>query len=80
MSWFVYILEMNDGKYYVWSTKNIENRLIEHQKWKSKSTKSKLPVKLLYYKQYNTIIEAIHMETKLKKSKSRKVIEVFMKS
>ena len=80
MSWYVYILEMNDGKYYVWSTKNIKNRLDEHQKWESKSTKYKLPVKLLYYKKYLTIIEAIHMETKLKKLKSRKMIEEFMKS
>jgi putative endonuclease len=79
MAWYVYILEMNTGKYYVWSTKNIENRIIEHQNWESKSTRHKLPVKLLYYKEYLTIIEAIHMETKLKKCKSRKMIQEFMK-
>ena len=80
MSWYVYILEMNNGKYYIWSTKNIENRLDEHHRWESKSTKHNLPIKLLYYKKYTTIVEAIHMETKLKKQKSRKMIEKFMKS
>jgi predicted GIY-YIG superfamily endonuclease len=80
MSWYVYILEMNNSKYYVGSTKNIENRLIEHQRWESKSTRNKLPIKLLYYKKYVNLIEAIHMETKLKKWKSRKMIEKFMKS
>jgi len=77
---YVYVLEMNNGKYYVWSTKNIENRLIEHQKWESKSTKNNLPIKLLYYKEYSSITEAIHMETKLKKWKSREMIKKFMKS
>ena len=79
MSWYVYILEMNNGKYYIWSTKNLDNRLLEHQNWESKSTKNKLPIKLLYYKKYTTIIEAIHMETKLKKWKNRKMVEEFMK-
>ncbi|MCX6825346.1 MAG: GIY-YIG nuclease family protein [candidate division SR1 bacterium] len=76
---YVYVLEMANGKYYVGSTKNIQNRLIEHQTGESKSTKNHLPVKLLFYKKYATIIEAIHMETKIKKSKSRKVIELFIK-
>ncbi len=79
MHWYVYVLEMNNAKYYVWSTKNIENRLMEHQKWESKSTKKNLPVRLLYYKKYDTIIEAIRMETKIKKWKSRKMIEKFIK-
>jgi len=79
MYWYVYILEMNNGRYYIWSTKNVQNRLVEHQEWESKSTRKHLPVKLLYYKQYTNIIEAIHMETKLKKWKSRKMIEEFMK-
>lgn len=79
MRWYVYILEMFDGKYYIWSTRYLENRLFEHQKWESKSTKNKLPVKLLFYKEYPTIKEALYMETKLKKSKSRKVIQDFMK-
>ena len=80
MSWYVYVLEMNNGKYYVWSTTDIENRLIEHQKWESKSTKNNLPIKLLYYKEYSNITEAIQMETKLKKWKSRTMTEKFMKS
>ena len=80
MCWYVYILKMNNGKYYVWSTSNLENRLMEHQKWESKSTKSNLPVKLLYYRKYITIVEAIHMETKIKKWKSRKMIENFMEN
>jgi len=77
---YVYVLKMNNGKYYVWSTKDIENRVIEHQKWESKSTRNNLPIKLLYHKEYPSLVEAIQMETKLKKWKSRKMIEKFMKS
>lgn len=76
---YVYVLEMNNGKYYVWSTKNIENRIIEHQKWENKSTKNQLPIKLLCYKTYDSSIEAIAMEKKIKKWKSRKMIEKFIK-
>ena len=80
MRWYVYILKMNNGKYYVWSTRNLENRLFEHQNWESKSTRNNLPVKLLFYKEYVTITEAIYIETKLKKWKSREMVKKFMKA
>ncbi|MCX6823063.1 MAG: GIY-YIG nuclease family protein [candidate division SR1 bacterium] len=78
MKGFVYVLEMNNGQYYIGSTRNIENRLHEHQNGEDRTTKKHLPVKLLCVKEYTTIKEAIHIEIKLKKGKSRSYTEKFM--
>jgi predicted GIY-YIG superfamily endonuclease len=51
MAW-VYILTLATWKYYIWSTTNIEQRIKEHQSWKSIYTKNKNP-ELLFQKEYN---------------------------
>lgn len=78
MSWYVYVLEMKNWKYYVWSTNNVERRFIEHQKWKVISTKNNRPLQLLYYKEFSTYEEAHEKELWLKKQKSRKIVMDFM--
>ncbi len=60
---YMYILECNDGSYYTGSTKDIERRLIQHQNGNgSNHTKKRLPVKLLYYEQYDRIDTAFYRE------------------
>lgn len=75
--WFVYILGLSDWKYYVWSTRDVDRRFIQHQQWDVLTTKNK-EAKLLFAREYWDYSEAFVMEKFLKKQKSRKVIEKFM--
>lgn len=73
---FVYILKSKrNGSYYIGSTKNVNNRYKEHCDGRVIATKYLLPVELEFYKKYQTIKEARKIEYKLKKFKSRKIIE-----
>ena len=78
VNWFVYVLSMNKWKYYIWSTTDLERRIIQHQNWYVKSTKLFIPIWLLYSRTYDTIKEARQKEYLLKKQKNRKQIEKFM--
>ncbi|MFA6256468.1 MAG: GIY-YIG nuclease family protein [Candidatus Absconditabacterales bacterium] len=75
---FVYILSMNNGKYYTGSTTDLERRITQHQNGLVKSTKLFIPIGLLYSRKYDTIKEARQKEYLLKKQKDRKQIERFM--
>jgi len=76
--WFVYILKLKDGKYYIWSTNNLERRTQQHMNGKALATKYMKPIELLYYKEYTTVHEARSVEYHLKKQKDRNQIEKFM--
>lgn len=53
---FMYILECCDGTYYTGSTIDIEKRFCEHQQGKGANyTSKRLPVKLIYFEEYNRI-------------------------
>ncbi|WP_299242197.1 GIY-YIG nuclease family protein [uncultured Aquimarina sp.] len=63
MKGYMYILGCSDGSYYTGSTKCLEKRLEQHQNGKGANhTKKRLPVKLLYYEQYNRIDTAFYRE------------------
>ncbi|MBI3589733.1 MAG: GIY-YIG nuclease family protein [Candidatus Liptonbacteria bacterium] len=50
MLFYVYVLEsMRDDNRYIGFTNNLKKRLEEHQSGKSQSTKSRLPMKLIYF-------------------------------
>jgi len=60
---FMYILECSDGSYYTGSTVDLELRLIQHQAGEGANhTKKRLPVKLVYYEEYQRIDEAFYRE------------------
>lgn len=60
---YMYILECADGSYYTGSTKDLEKRLWEHQNMLGANyTKRRLPVKLVYYEEYQRIDEAFYRE------------------
>jgi putative endonuclease len=60
---YMYILECSDGSYYTGSTKNLDIRIAQHQAGEGANhTKKRLPVKLLYFEEYQRIDEAFYRE------------------
>jgi putative endonuclease len=83
----VYIIECNDGTYYVGKTKNIEKRLKEHNGILPKGAKytlSRRPVILRYVEAYATSSLALKREYELKqlshKQKQELIFDHFMSS
>ena len=77
----VYILKSQvNGRYYVGSTSNLERRIEEHNKGKSKYTSLTRPFKLVFNQQYESLNKARSIEYKLKKLKRRDIIEKIIQS
>jgi putative endonuclease len=65
---YVYIVRCRDGTYYTGSTNNIENRIKLHNKGHgAKYLRGKLPVKLVYTKEYRYYKNVLHAERNIKK-------------
>ncbi|KKR31469.1 MAG: Excinuclease ABC subunit C [Candidatus Gottesmanbacteria bacterium GW2011_GWC2_39_8] len=80
MSGTVYILQsLVNLRYYIGSTSDFNRRIIEHQSGKSKYTKLIKPFKVVFRQEFASIIEARRIEYKLKKLKSRTIIEKIIK-
>ena len=63
MKGYMYILECDDGSYYTGSTKDLERRLAQHQAGEGANYTSKhLPVKLVYFEEFDRIDEAFYRE------------------
>ena len=63
MSAYTYLLRCSDGTLYCGWTDNIEKRLAAHNSGKaSKYTRSRLPVKLIYFETFDTKQEAMSGE------------------
>ncbi len=70
---YMYILECADGSYYTGSTKHLELRVQQHQAGEgAKHTAKHLPVKLVYYEEYNRIDHAFCREQQIKKWNRKK--------
>jgi len=65
--YFTYILECRDNSYYVGSSDHLKNRLKCHRDGKASTwTAFRLPVILIYYEIYNTLVDARRRERQLK--------------
>jgi putative endonuclease len=65
---YTYILQCNDGSFYTGWTNNLDRRLKAHNKGNaSKYTRSRLPVRLVYYEEYSTKQEAMSREYAIKR-------------
>jgi putative endonuclease len=59
----MYILECSDGSYYTGSTNNLELRLEQHKNGAGANhTKKHLPVKLVYFEEYERVDMAFYRE------------------
>jgi len=73
---YLYILQSEkNGSYYIGSSSDISRRLIEHNSGHTKSLKYIRPLKLVFSKKFDCIELARSVELKLKRLKSRKIIE-----
>ena len=71
-NWYVYIVRCLDNSLYTGIAKNVKKRVDEHNFNNSlgaKYTKSRRPVKLVYFETYNTRSEATRRELQIKKLK-----------
>jgi putative endonuclease len=82
MSYFIYILECNDGSLYTGITKDISKRLDEHNtKDKgAKYTKARRPVKLMYQEESDNRSTASKREYEIKKFTRVKKLQLIEKS
>ncbi|MER1992582.1 MAG: GIY-YIG nuclease family protein [Eubacteriales bacterium] len=72
MSAYTYLLRCSDGTLYCGWTDNIEKRLAAHNSGKaSKYTRSRLPVKLVYFETFDTKQEAMSREARIKQLSRR---------
>ena len=73
MKGYVYILECSNGKFYTGSTKYLERRIAQHQEGTGANfTKKHLPVKLVYYEEYDNIAGAFYREKQIQGWSRRK--------
>jgi len=60
---YTYVLKSEkDGKFYIGWTNDLKNRLNSHLSGKVDSTKSRLPLRLIYYEACNNKAKAISRE------------------
>ena len=65
---YAYILECGDGTLYTGWTNDLEKRLKTHNEGKGgKYTRSRLPVKLVYFEEFETPNEAMSRECHIKR-------------
>lgn len=80
--YFIYILRCSDNSLYCGQTKDLERRIEEHNNIDSKSkyTRTRKPVKLVYFEKYKTVNEALKREYEIKKmDKAKKEILISQK-
>ncbi len=69
MSYYVYLIECNDGTFYIGKTSDLKKRVQKHNgrlPGGAKYTRSRGPVQLRYYEQYFTNSDALKREYTLK--------------
>ena len=73
--YFVYILKSQKIlKWYIGHTNNIQRRLSEHNSGQNKSTKTGVPWKLIFLREFRTNIEANGFEIELKRTRNKDYI------
>jgi putative endonuclease len=73
MKGWTYILLCADGSYYTGSTNDLELRLEQHQNGEgSNHTKKRLPVKLVYFEEFQNVEQAFYREKQIQGWSRRK--------
>ena len=74
---YTYLLECSDGTLYTGWTNHLEKRVEDHNSGRgAKYTKSRRPVELVYYEQFETKEEAMSREVKVKQLSRKQKYEL----
>lgn len=77
----LYVLQsLKDDRTYVGSTNNFDRRLNQHQTGKVISTKHRVPFKVLFTEEFETLKEARKRELYYKSGAGRRKLKEFFKS
>ena len=72
----VYILQsQKNGRYYIGSTKDVTQRLTQHNVGMTKATKGLRPWQLVYTQAYETLAQARKREAQIKSWKNRSYLQ-----
>lgn len=79
--YYVYVLRCADNSLYCGQTKDLERRIAEHngEKSKSKYTRVRRPVKLVYFEKHRTLSKVLKREYEIKsmtKKEKEKLINI----
>lgn len=78
--YYVYVLlSMQDNRFYIGFTNDIERRIKEHNQGKNISTVKRLPVKLMYYEAHLSKEDALRRESYFKTTKRKTNIKQILK-
>ena len=81
MKFYVYVLiSLKSGIRYVGMTEDVEKRLVQHNKGKSKFTKGHMPWELKYFEEFGSRLEAREKEKFFKTGLGREFLNSIMAS
>ncbi len=72
---YVYVLLDKNNHFYIGYTKDLKERIKLHKKGKVYATKTKLPIKLIYYESNLNQYDSLNREKYLKSGPGRKYIK-----
>lgn len=80
--YYVYVLKSikNNKSYVGYTSKNVQERLSEHNSGTNKWTKENGPFKILYYESMHCKKDAIQRESFLKSGVGRKLVSLILKN
>ena len=73
------LLSLKDKKFYIGSTNNLERRLKEHHSGSNISTKSRLPLELVYYEAHLSKKDAARRERYFKTTKGKSTLQQMLR-
>ncbi len=78
--YYVYVLKCHNSDLYIGFSSDLRTRIKTHQLGKVRSTKSKLPVELIYYEAYKNKVDATMRERNLKTGQQRELLKHRLKN
>lgn len=78
--YYVYVLiSLKDNKFYIGFTNDLKRRLKEHKSGKNTSTKSRLPLELVYYEAHLSKADAMRRERYFKTTKGKSTLRQMLR-
>jgi putative endonuclease len=79
--YFVYVLlSLQDKKFYIGFTENVERRLADHNAGRNTSTKCRRPFELMYYEAHGSKDDALRREMYFKTAKGKTTLRQVLRT